>query len=74
MISGTQAAETHIFQRFLGRRAWYGYALSRVPQLCTRVPYCSSYRTSTFYGGVKWYAMLGAIITQANQIRPPSPL
>jgi hypothetical protein len=49
MICGTQAAEAHVFQRFLGRRAWYGYALGRVPRLCTRGPYCSSYRTTYFY-------------------------
>ena len=55
MISGTNAAETHIFQGFLGRRAWYGCALGRVSRLCTRGPYCSLYRTASFYRGAKWY-------------------
>jgi hypothetical protein len=37
MISGTQAAETHIFQRFLGGRAWYGYALVLLSQKVSAV-------------------------------------
>ena len=67
MISGTNAAETHIFQGFLGERAWYGYALGRVSRLCTRGPYCSSYRTAFFYRGVKWYDPVPTLHAFAQQ-------